>query len=104
MFFIYHWIPRKLGFLGWLAILIPFQSVAFLRLLVAFTTTYNIKVLISRYQLLDMHCIVFSVKFDGALSISFVRNKQLYQKMVIKSSPCQKSSDFWKLSDFRVDG
>jgi hypothetical protein len=41
---------------------------------------YDIKVLVSGYQLVDMHCIVVPVKFDGGLSISFLRKKLLLLK------------------------
>jgi hypothetical protein len=38
-----------------------------------------------------MHCIVISVKFDDGLSISILRNKQLFEKIMdIKSSHSQK--------------
>jgi hypothetical protein len=36
---------------------------------------------VSGYQSIDIHCIVLSVKFDGGLSISVLRNKQLLKKM-----------------------
>jgi hypothetical protein len=49
-------------------------------LLVAFTTAYRIKVLVSGYQSIDMHCIVLLVKFVDGLSILFLRNKQLFKK------------------------
>jgi hypothetical protein len=35
---------------------------------------------LSRYQSIDMLRIVVSVKFDGGLSISVLKNKQLYKK------------------------
>jgi hypothetical protein len=38
------------------------------------------KMLVSGYQSIDMHCIVVPVKFDGGLSIPFLRKKQLSQK------------------------
>jgi hypothetical protein len=38
------------------------------------------KVLVSGYQSIDMHCIVLLVKFDDELSISFLRKKQLFTK------------------------
>jgi hypothetical protein len=41
--------------------------------------TYNITLLVSGYQSIDMHCIVLPVKFDGGLSISVLRNKQLFK-------------------------
>jgi hypothetical protein len=52
------------------------------------------KVFVSGYQLIDMHCIALPVKFDGGLSISFLRKKQLYKKRwaqvcIFKSSSFQ---------------
>jgi hypothetical protein len=39
------------------------------------------KVLVSWYQSIDMHCIALPVKFEGGLSISFLRKKAtLYKK------------------------
>jgi hypothetical protein len=46
-------------------------------------------VLVSGYQSIDLHCIVLPVKFDGGLSISVLRNKQLFKKMDVKSSHFQ---------------
>jgi hypothetical protein len=51
----------------------------FLGLLLVFTTAYNIKVLVSGYPSINVHCIVLPVKFDGGLSISALRNKQLFK-------------------------
>jgi hypothetical protein len=48
--------------------------------LVAFTAAYNIKMLDSGYQTIDMHCIVLHVKIGGRLLISVLRNKQLFKK------------------------
>jgi hypothetical protein len=67
-------------------------------LLVGFTTAYNIKVLVSGYQSVDMHRIVLPLKFDGGLSISVLRNKQLFEKREVKSSHFQKVQIFQKLS------
>jgi hypothetical protein len=68
-------------FLEWLAI---FDTAPIGRLLggllVAFTAAHNLKVLVSVYQPVDMHCIVLYVKFDSGLSISVLRNKQLFEK------------------------
>jgi hypothetical protein len=63
-----------------LPFLIPLHIVAFLGLLVASTAAYNIKVLVlgvsvDRYAL---HRV--AVKFDGGLSITVLRNKQLFKK------------------------
>jgi hypothetical protein len=63
-----------------LPFLISLQLVAFGGLLGAFMAAYNIKMLVSEYQSIDMLCIVLSVKFEGGLSILVLRNKQLYKK------------------------
>jgi hypothetical protein len=86
--FIYRLLPRKPNFLGWLASLIPLQLVALWMLLGAFTVAYNLKVLVSGYPSIDMHCIVLPVKYDGGLSISFLRIKQLLKKKLDVKS-CQ---------------
>jgi hypothetical protein len=52
-----------------------------LGLLVAFTVAYNIKALVSGYQSIDIYCIVLPVNFDGGLSISVLRNKQLFTEI-----------------------
>jgi hypothetical protein len=65
-------------YLDILPLLVPLQSVAFWGLLSASTITHNVKVFVSRYQSIDMHCTVVPVKFDGGLSISFLRKKQLF--------------------------
>jgi hypothetical protein len=77
--FIYPLIPRKFNFLGWFASF-GATPVVFRGLLVAFTTAYNIKVLVSGYQSIDMQRIMLPVKFDSGLFISALRNKQLYTK------------------------
>jgi hypothetical protein len=51
-----------------------------LGLLGAFIASYNINVLVSKYQSLYMLCIILLVIFDGGLSISVLRNKQLFKK------------------------
>jgi hypothetical protein len=51
----------------------------------AFTTAHNVKVFASGHQSIDMHCIVVLVKFEGGLSISFLRKKQLFTKKWVKS-------------------
>jgi hypothetical protein len=78
--FIYRRIPRNLDSLGWLAIFDTTPIGRFWGLLGAFMAAYNIKMLVSGYQSIDMHCIVLSVKFYGELSISVLRKKQLYKK------------------------
>jgi hypothetical protein len=60
--------------------------VAFWGLLGAFTVAYNIKVLVSGYQSIEMYLIVLPVKFEGGLPSSVLRNKQLYQKKGSKST------------------
>jgi hypothetical protein len=62
-----------------------FLIVAFWALLLAFTAAYNINMLVFEYRSIDMRCIVLPVKLDGGLSISALRNKQLYHKIEIKS-------------------
>jgi hypothetical protein len=51
------------------------------------------KLLVSGYHSIDMHCNVLPVKFDGGLSISFLRKKELFTK---KGLHFQKSSNFQK--------
>jgi hypothetical protein len=41
----------------------------------AFTDAYDMKVLVSWYQSIDMDCVALPVKFEGGLSISFLRKK-----------------------------
>jgi hypothetical protein len=38
------------------------------------------KALVSENPSIDMHCIVVPAKFDGGLSLSILRNKQLFTK------------------------
>jgi hypothetical protein len=48
------------------------------------------------YQSIDMHCIVFHVKFGCGLSISVLRNKAtLYEKDGVQIRWVLKSSNFW---------
>jgi hypothetical protein len=55
------------------------------------------KVLVSRYQSIDMYCIVVPVKFDDVLSISFLRKKQIFtKKRGVQKKHFQKSSNFQK--------
>jgi hypothetical protein len=63
-----------------LLLLVTLQLVAFCGVLVAFTAAYSIKVFVSGYQSIDMHCIVSPVKFDSGLFMSVLRNKQLFKK------------------------
>jgi hypothetical protein len=63
-----------------LLILVQLQSVAFLRLLVASTDPLDIQIHGSRYHSIATHCIVLPVKFDGGLSMSVLRKKQLFTK------------------------
>jgi hypothetical protein len=58
--------------------IIPLQLVAFGGLLVAFTDSYNINMRVSWYQSIEMHCIVLPVKYEGGLSISVLKNEQLF--------------------------
>jgi hypothetical protein len=74
VFFIYRPIPSKLDFLKWLAIFDTTPIGCFFLgggLLGAFMVAYNIKMLVS------------------GLSISSLRNKQLFKKMDVKSSHFQ---------------
>jgi hypothetical protein len=57
-------------------------------------TAYNIKMLVSGYQSIDMLCIVLPGKFDGGLSISVLRNKQLFKKKEAKKFTFEKVSLF----------
>jgi hypothetical protein len=43
-------------------------------LLLAFRIAHNVK----GFQSIDMHCVVLPVKFEGGLSIPFLRKKQLF--------------------------
>jgi hypothetical protein len=54
--------------------------VAFGGFLIAFTAAHNLKVLVFGYQPIDMYYIVFPEKFDGGLSLSVLRKKQLFKK------------------------
>jgi hypothetical protein len=49
-------------------------------LLLASTAVYDTKALVSGYQLVDMPCIVVPVKFDGGLSISYLKKSNPSQK------------------------
>jgi hypothetical protein len=77
--FIYDLIPRKFDFLERFASLgtTPISRFFGGGLLGAFMAAYNIKMLVSGYQSIYMHCIVLSVKFDGGLSISVLKNKRV---------------------------
>jgi hypothetical protein len=87
--FIYHLIPGKFDFLGWFAALGTTPISRFWGLLVAFPVAYNMKMFVSGHQSIHTHCIVMPVKFDGGLSISFLRNKQLLKKKEAKRSHFQ---------------
>jgi hypothetical protein len=84
--FIYRLIPRKIDFPERLAAFDTTPVSRFWGLLVAFIVVYNIKVIISWYQSIDMYCIVLPVKFDDGLSISVLRKKHLFEKRENKSS------------------
>jgi hypothetical protein len=59
------------------------------------TDSYNIKMHVSGYQSIDMHCIVLPVKFDGRLAISVLRNEQLFTKnWRLKTDQFQKAPIF----------
>jgi hypothetical protein len=59
---------------------ISLQLVAFCGLLGAFVAADSIKVLVSGYQSIDMHCIALRVKFEDGLFISVLRIGQLFKK------------------------
>jgi hypothetical protein len=94
---IYRLIPKSLVFLYELPIWVPLQSVAFSRLLVAFTDPLDIQMHGSRYHSIAKHCIVLPVKFDGGLYMSILRLKQLFtKKKRIKSFIIKKVQIFKK--------
>jgi hypothetical protein len=64
------------------------------RLLGAFTAAYSITVLVSWYPSMDMNCIVSPVNFDSRLSISVLRNKQLFKKRRTSKAHIFKNSKF----------
>jgi hypothetical protein len=70
----------KLGLLRVESIIAVLHHSRFCRggLPVPFTATHNVTVLVYGYQSIDMHFIVVSVKFYGGLSMSILRNKQLF--------------------------
>jgi hypothetical protein len=77
----------------------PLQLVAFWGLFVAFTAAYSIKVLVSEFQSIDMHCIVLSLKFYGRLSISVLGNKQPFKKTWrSKVHIFKKLTDLWTVA------
>jgi hypothetical protein len=57
------------------------------------------EVFVSGYQLIDMHCIALPVKFDGGLSISFLRKKQLLKKLGAKVYLFKKVPTFKPISN-----
>jgi hypothetical protein len=94
--FIYRLILRKSVTLGKLQLLVPLQSVAFLRPLVAFTGHLDLRVYVSWYQSIDIVCIAVSVKFEDGLSISVLRNKSLFSKnwgLHCSNAACRKRTD-----------
>jgi hypothetical protein len=56
--------------------------------------------LVSEFPSIDMHCIVLPVKFDGGLSISVLRNKQLFKKKKKKKKMRKKEQNLKKLRVF----
>jgi hypothetical protein len=77
---IYRLIPRTHELLGCTTTFGTTQTTVFWEILSAFTTAHIVKVIISRYQSIDMHCVEMPVKFEGGLSMSFLRKKQLFTK------------------------
>jgi hypothetical protein len=61
----------------------PLQSVAFLRLLLAFTDPSNIQMHVSWYHSTAKHCIVLPFKFEDGLSVSVLRKKSFFPKLCI---------------------
>jgi hypothetical protein len=61
-----------------LLILVLLQSVAFLRLLWAFTDPLDIQRRGSRYKSIVTQCVVLPVKFEDGLSIFILRNKRFF--------------------------
>jgi hypothetical protein len=95
-----------LASLAGLLLLVPLQSVAFSGHLWR-SWPHNIKMLVSGYHSIDMHFIMLHVKFDNELSISVLRNKQLYKKRDVKNSyfqfqipPFGERTDLGKVSLF----
>jgi hypothetical protein len=82
----YCMIPRTLGVLGWGYFFCTLHSNrSIFGPFFAFTDAYDIKVFVYGYQLIDMHYIALTVKFDGGLSISFLKKKAtLNQKKGVK--------------------
>jgi hypothetical protein len=80
--FIYRLIPRKFDFLTMFAALGATPTSSFLGASrnVPSRIQYNIEMFVSGYLPIHMHCIMIPVKFDGGMSISVQRNKQLFQK------------------------
>jgi hypothetical protein len=74
--FIYHLIPRKFDFLKWFAALGTTPISRFWVASCSVSVPYNIKMFLSGYQSIYMHCIVMPVKFKYGLSISVQRNRQ----------------------------
>jgi hypothetical protein len=73
-----NWCQESLVHVDELLLMITLQLIAFLGPFVAFTDAYNIKVYRFWYPSIVIHCIVLLVKFEGVLSISVLRNKQLF--------------------------
>jgi hypothetical protein len=69
MLLIYRRIPRKSAFRESIFFFDTTPISRFLGASLAFTAVYDMKVLVSWHQLVDMPCTVVPVKFDGGLSI-----------------------------------
>jgi hypothetical protein len=89
--------------LGFLELALSFDTTPISRFLrafffLAFTDAYDMKVLVSSYQSIDMHCIMVPVKFDDGLTVSFLRKKQIFTKKGggVKSIHFQKKLQFSK--------
>jgi hypothetical protein len=77
---IYRLVPRAHGLLGYTATFCTTPISRFFEAFFFLSRMHTIwKCFVSGYQLIDMHCIALPVKFDGGLSISFLRKKQLFK-------------------------
>jgi hypothetical protein len=59
---------------------VPLQSVAFLKLVIAFMDPFDIQMYVSWYQSIATQSIVLPAKFEGRLSVSVLRNKSFFTK------------------------
>jgi hypothetical protein len=57
---------------------------------------------VSGYPSIDMYCIVLSVKFDGGLFITILKNKQLFKKKGRQKFTFSRSSHFQEVHIFLI--